>query len=287
MRAVLIHSTIREDEKLLIAAAAGRRLNFTTLDIRRQVLNPATWRDKFDVVLERSVSATMGAQAAAFFESIGVPVINPLSVARVCDDKFATSLCLRQSQVPTVPFAMAFSEETATEAIGQLGGYPIVLKPSGGSWGRLLAKVNDQDALEAVIEQKMILGSPAHHALYIQKYIAKPGRDIRVITIDSQAVGAIYRAARHWITNTARGAEARPCPIDKDLKQICVDASRAVGGGVLGIDIFETSNGYVVNEINRATEFKNVQRVTGLDIAGAIIEYCARTAEGAATAINL
>ncbi|MBI5221980.1 MAG: lysine biosynthesis protein LysX [Candidatus Magasanikbacteria bacterium] len=274
MRAVLIHSTIREDEKLLLAAAVSRRVNLAAVDIRRQILNLETWRDRFDVVLERCVSATIGAHAVAFFESIGIPVVNSLSVARICDDKFATSLCLRKNRVPTIPFAMAFTEAEALEAVNQLGGYPVVLKPVGGSWGRLLAKVNDHDALEAVIEQKMILGSHSHKALYIQKYILKPGRDIRVITAGGQAVGAIYRAARHWITNTARGAEAQSCRIDKKLEQICADASRAIGGGVLGIDIFETGDGYVVNEINRAAEFKNVQRVTGIDIAGAIIEYC-------------
>lgn len=287
MRAILIHSTIREDEKLLLSAAASRRVNLAAVDIRRQILNPVAWADRPDVVLERCLSATMGAHAAEFFTSIDVPVVNPPSVARICDDKFATSLCLRKNRVPTVPFAMAFTEEAALEAVSQLGGYPVVLKPSNGSWGRLLAKVNDQDALEAVIEQKMILGSPSHHALYIQKYIPKPGRDIRVITAGGQAVGAIYRAARHWITNTARGADAQPCRVDKELEQICASASRAVGGGVLGIDIFETDDGYVVNEINRATEFKNVQRVTGIDIAGAIIEYCARTASARQSEKNL
>lgn len=281
MRIGLIHSTIRGDEKLLIGAAAERKVTLEVIDVRSQIFNPETWSQNFDVVLERCISTTAGMYAISFFESLGVPVVNNSKVAQICEDKFVTSLALQKMGVATIPFALAFGESEAKKAIEDIGGYPVVLKPPSGSWGRLLAKINDEDALEAVIEQKMVLGSPSHKALYIQKYIEKPGRDIRVTMVDNQVLCAIYRNADHWVTNTARGAQAVTCPVDTKLKKISVAASHAVGGGVLGVDVFETDTGYVINEINHTVEFKNVQRVTGVDVAGAIITYCMKEARHA------
>lgn len=270
----MIHSTIRQDEKLLIKAARERNVNLVPVDIRKQTLNPDFWHEQFDVVIERCISTTMGMYAINFFEALGVFVVNSAAVASLCEDKFATSLRLKKAAVPTVPFAMAFSEEQALEGVDQLGGYPIVIKPAKGSWGRLLAKVNDSQALEAILEHKQVLGTPPHKAFYLQKFIDKRGRDIRVTMVGDKVVCAIYRESSHWITNTARGAKVKPCSVNKKIKEISQAASAAVGGGVLGIDIFETDEGYLVNEVNHTTEFKNVQRVTGVDVAGAIIDYC-------------
>lgn len=274
MRLALIHSTIRGDEKLLLEAAKNRGVELVTLDAREMVFNPLKFRDKFDVVLERCVSTTTGMHVISFFESLGIPTINSSSVALNCIDKFTSSLLLHKNKVPTVPFTLAFGEEEAARAVKELGGYPVVIKPTLGSWGRLLAKVNDRDALEAVLEQKQVLGSPSHKAFYIQKFIEKPGRDIRVTVVGERVICAIYREATHWITNTARGAEAKNCEVTKEIENISLAAARAVGGGILGIDLLEDNGRYLVNEINHTVEFKNVQRVTGADVAGTIIEYC-------------
>lgn len=279
MKLALVHSTIRGDEKLLIAAAKRKKIDLELIDIRQQVLDPNAWQEKPDVVLVRCVSNTMGMHAISFFESIGVPTVNSSQVSTTCENKFATSLALQKKKIPTVPFAMAFTEDQAKEAIEALGGYPVVLKPTQGSWGRLLAKVNDDDALEAILEQKMVLGTPPHKAFYFQQFVQKPGRDIRVTMVGNKVVCAIYRAASHWITNTARGAKAQKCQVDGELNKISRAASKAVGGGILGIDIFETKEGYLVNEINHTTEFKNVQRVTKIDVAGAMIDYCLKVAD--------
>lgn len=279
MKILMIHSTIRGDEKLIIKEAKEKKVDLDVADIRKLVLDPREYENGYDVVLERSLSTTLGTHATFFFESLGIPVVNPSEVARVCENKFATSLALWEKDIATIPFAMAFTEEQALEAVERLGGFPVVIKPPSGSWGRLLGKINDKDALEAIIEQKMILGGPVHKAFYIQKFMEKPGRDIRVTMAGEKVVCAIYRESEHWITNTARGAIAKPLKVDDDLREICLAASEAVGGGVLGIDALETKDGYMINEVNHTTEFKNVQRVTGENVAGAILDYCMKVGE--------
>ena len=152
-------------------------------------------------------------------------------------------------------------------------GYPVVLKPAVGSWGRLLAKVNDRDAAEALLEHKTTLGSYQHGIFYIQEYVDKRGRDIRAFVVGDECVAAIYRTSPHWITNTARGGAASNCPVTPELAELTARAARAVGGGVVALDVFETGGGLVVNEVNDTMEFKNSVAPTGVDIPGRIVDY--------------
>ena len=270
----ILHTTIRADEKLIIEAAKKRGLKTRLVDIRTAIFNPATYKPDFDVALERCVSTVKGDYAIRFLESVGVPVINSSAVAAICGDKFLTSLALQRADVPTPPFALVFGIDEARQAVRELGGFPAVIKPNLGSWGRLLAKTNDLDALEAIIEHKDVLGSPQQKAIYMQKYVEKPGRDIRVFVIGGEAICAVYRNSTHWITNTARGGHATNCPITPELRKIAKAASRAVGGGILAMDVFETSDGLTINEINHTMEFKNSEAPTGVSISGTMVDYC-------------
>ena len=205
--------------------------------------------------------------------AFGVPTVNTASVAEICGDKLMTSAALARDNVPQPHNATAFTPEAALEAIEAFG-YPVVLKPVVGSWGRLLAKVNDRDAAEAVLEHKSTLGSVQHSVFYIQEYIDKPGRDIRAIVIGDRVLTAMYRKSEHWITNTARGGKATSCPVTPELNDMCVRAAEAVGGGVLAIDLFEDPDrGLLINEVNHTMEFHSSVPATGIDIPGKVIDY--------------
>ncbi|MBI4226255.1 lysine biosynthesis protein LysX [Candidatus Roizmanbacteria bacterium] len=273
-RMAILHSTIRGDEKLIIEAARKRNVDIKLVDVRSEILRPYQSSIEFDLALERCVSTVKGMHATRYYESVGIPVVNSSQIASICEDKFLTSLTLKKNQVPTVDFALVFSLPQAKQAIELMGGFPVVLKPTQGSWGRLLAKINDQDSLEAVLEHKEVLGSPQQKAFYLQKFVQKPDRDIRTFVIDGKVICAIYRTSPHWITNTARGGIATNCPITKELADISKKASDAVGGGILAMDIFETEKGYAINEINHTMEFKNSEAPTRVSISGAIVDYC-------------
>lgn len=275
----LLHTTIRADEKLIMDAAEKRGIQVKLVNVQTEIFNPATYKKEFDVALERCISTTKGTYATHFLEAMGVKVINSSNVAGVCEDKFLTSLALQRVGVPTPGFALVFGPDEAKTAIEQLGGFPAVIKPNVGSWGRLLAKINDQDALEAIIEHKDVLGSPQQKAIYIQQYVKKPGRDIRLFVIDGEALCAIYRTSPHWITNTARGGQASLCPLTDELRALAKAGSDAVGGGILAFDVFETDDGFSINEINHTMEFKNSEAPTGVSISGAIVDYCIKVHE--------
>jgi len=280
LRIGVLYSRVRVEEKWIFGAMEKRGIDYERLDDRAisfDLDNPAPWR-AFDAVLERSISYTSGLYALRMLNAFGVPTVNTAAVAEICGDKLTTSAMLAKAGLPQPHNATAFTPEAALEAIEAFG-YPVVLKPVVGSWGRLLAKINDRDAAEAVLEHKATLGSVQHSVFYIQEYIAKPGRDIRAIVIGDRVLTAMYRKSEHWITNTARGGEGEICPITPEIESLCLGAAQSVGGGVLAVDLIEhPERGYLVNEINHTMEFHTMQPVSGIDIADEIVAYVMQVA---------
>ena len=277
----VLYSRVRVEEKWIFSAMEKRGIDYERLDDRAisfDLENPEPWR-AFDAVLERSISYTSGLYALRLLNAFGIPTVNTALVAEICGDKLTTSAMLARAGVPQPRNVVAFTPEAALEAIEAFG-YPVVLKPVVGSWGRLLAKINDRDAAEAVLEHKATLGSVQHSVFYIQEFIKKPGGDIRAIVIGDRVLTAMYRKSEHWITNTARGGEGELCPITPEIEELCLKTTKAVGGGVLAVDLIEHSErGYLVNEINHTMEFHTMQPVSGVDIAGEIVEYVVKTAK--------
>ncbi len=277
MKVGFLHSLIRKDEKLLLEAFDKRKaVTLVMLDDRKLVFDLQSCPN-VDVVLERSINHSRALHGLHLFEAVGVPCINAADVARVCGDKILTSMALEANGVPQPALRIAFTEQSALAAIEELG-YPVVLKPAVGSWGRLLSKINDRDAAETILEHKTILGTYHHSIFYIQKYVDKKGRDIRSFVVGDECIAAIYRTSEHWITNTARGAKASGCPVTNQIADMSVQAAKAVGGGILAVDLLETDDGLMVNEVNYTMEFKNSIHTTGVDIPARMVDYVVQRA---------
>ena len=278
----ILASRVRVEEKLLIEAFRERQVDTTLIDDRELVFdlneqhNP---QGRYSIILERSLSQSRGMYLLHALEQLGIPTLNRYEVAALCNDKYLTTAALLREHIPTPRTLLAFTPEAALRALDNIG-YPAVLKPVVGSWGRLLARVNDRDAAEAILEHKETLGSYQHSIFYIQEYIAKPGRDIRAFVVGDRTICAIYRNSAHWVTNTARGAITTNCPVTPELDDLCRAATRAVGGGILAVDVFESPRGLLVNEINATMEFRNSIEPTGVDIPGIVAEYVLATARG-------
>jgi [lysine-biosynthesis-protein LysW]--L-2-aminoadipate ligase len=279
MKIGLLHSLIRKDEKFLIDAFKAKGIDLVMIDDRNVTFNLGKDHFDLDILVERCINHSRALHGLKLFESAGVKCVNTYNVATVCGDKLLTSCALAEHHVPQPEVRVAFTEESALKTIEEMG-YPVVLKPAVGSWGRLLSKVNDRDAAEAILEHKTVLGSYHHSIFYIQKYVEKSGRDIRSFVVGDKCIAAIYRTSPHWITNTARGGTATKCEVTKELNDLSVLAAKAVGGGIVAIDVFETKQGLMVNEVNYTMEYKNSITTTGVDIPGHMVEYILKVAEG-------
>ena len=281
-------SRVRKDEKLLLEELRERDgVEVERIDPRdvsfglEGTSGVDVDADELDVVVDRAMSYSRGLYAARFFESYGVPVVNTSKVAHTCGDKVETTVALRENDVRTPETRVAFTPDSALETVESLG-YPVVVKPVVGSWARLLAKVNDRDAAEAVFEHKKVLGSYEHSVFYIQNFVEKPGRDIRVAVIGGKAVAAMYRSSDDWITNAARGAETTNCEVTDKIERVALDAAEAVGcgnEGVVGVDIMEDGNDLTVHEVNHSLEFKALTEASGVNVAGAYADHIVEVSE--------
>jgi len=273
MRVGVLCSRVRVEEKLIFQALQDRGVDGERIDDDAVTLDLTGGLDGYDVLLIRCLSHSRALYASKLLGDNGLRTVNTYQVIATSGDKLLTSLALAKRGVPTPRTRVAFTPQAALEAIEEMG-YPVVLKPLNGSWGRLLAKINDRDAAETILEHKGTLGGYQHSIFYIQEYIEKPGRDIRSFVVGGEVIAAIYRHAPHWITNTARGGEAMACPITPEIVWISRAAAETVGGGVVAIDILEAPDGrLLVSEVNHTPEFRNSIAPTGVDIAARIVDY--------------
>jgi [lysine-biosynthesis-protein LysW]--L-2-aminoadipate ligase len=272
-----LYSRLRVEEKLLLEELERRPdVEVVRINDGERYFDISQPPEEVDAIFERSISFSRGLYVSRVFEAHGIPVVNSAAVAERCGDKYITSQILVRNGIPTPRVLMAFESDAALDAIESLG-YPCVLKPVVGSWGRLLARVDNRDMAEAVIEHKASLGVH-HQVFYIQEYVDKPGRDIRAFVVGDEAICAIYRSSESWVTNTARGGVASNCPLTSDLRDLCQRTARVLGGGLLAIDIFETADGLTVNEVNHTMEFRNSIETTGVNIPARMVDYVLETA---------
>ena len=271
-RIAILHGVVRREEKLLIEAfGRAAEVELVLLDEREMAFAPVSVYG-FDAVLSRSVSFSRGLYARRIFEARGVPCFNSARVAEICGDKLLTSLALERASVPQPEFRVAFDETAALGAMEAMG-FPVVLKPVVGSWGRLVARADDRDTAESLLEHRAALPSYMHHVYYLQRYVDKGGCDVRAFVVGERVVAAIRRWSASWRTNTHRGGRAEALAVKDELASVCLSAASAVGGGMVAIDLFETVDGYLVNEVNDTMEFRNSIEPTGVDIPGAMVEH--------------
>ena len=275
----MLYSRIRTDEKLLLTELRERGHEVEKIDVRKHQfgLDGTTANvEDLDIVVDRCLSTSRSLYATRFLDHYGIPVVNGPETADVCADKAKNSLALDAAGVPTPETKVAFTIDSAMDAIESFG-YPCVLKPVVGSWGRLMAKIDSKSAAEAILEHKKVLGHYEHKVFYIQEFVDKPGRDIRVLATDGEPVAAMTRRSEHWLTNAAKGGETSEFELDDRAVSLVEAASDAVGGGLLGVDLMEVggeeSGAYTVHEVNHTVEFKALDGCVDVDVPAAVVDW--------------
>jgi [lysine-biosynthesis-protein LysW]--L-2-aminoadipate ligase len=278
VRVSVIYDKVRFEEKALYEKAKKKGINAQIIDGKTITINTQSKKTSLqlgDVVIQRSISHFRGLYLTSCLEFLGFLVINKFKVGQTCGNKLITSLALAKYKVPTPKTHFAFSAESAIELMYKTG-FPLVLKPVIGSWGRGVFPIRDEEMANMIVEMREESDSPLARIFYIQEMVRRPPRDLRCIVIGDKVIAAIYRysAQNEWRTNVARGGKAEAAPITKELEEIALSAAKAVGGGILGIDLMEDEKrGLLVHEVNNTVEFRGASNVCEADIAGAIIDY--------------
>ncbi len=271
----ILYDQLRWEEKSLIEAAQKKDIKLEVINCRENSIeldqDKSNYRD--DVILQRCVSYYNNLHSTAAFEGLGAQVINSLHTAIMCGNKLFTHMELSKSDIAIPKAFCAFSNQSAMSILNK-NGYPKVIKPVVGSWGRMIALLKDKEAAEAVIEDREHM-YPLYHVFYFEEFVKRPPRDIRSIVVGDRVVAAIYRYSgdNEWKTNMALGGKAEACKVTSEMEELCLKAAKTMKGEILGVDLMESENGLLVHEVNNTTEFKNTVRVTGVDIPSLIIEH--------------
>ncbi|CCH32930.1 RimK family alpha-L-glutamate ligase [Actinosynnema sp. NPDC047251] len=272
---VVLASRVRTEEKRIMTALDRRGVPWTHVDTRALSHDtgvPATpWR----VVLNREIGYHRAAHAALTLEEAGTRVLNPAAATRLCGDKWRTTLALRAAGVPTPRAVLALSPQAALPALAGLG-YPAVVKPLVGSWGRLVTLLPDAATAAAVLEYVAALPGPQSHLVYAQQFVTGPGRDIRALVLGGRVLGASHRLGAGWRANVALGARSEPCEVTAELGALALAAAAAVGAVLAGVDLVEDgAGGLHVLEVNDRVEFAGLQAALGdrVDVAAEIVDF--------------
>ena len=281
MRVSITFDRLRWEEKALGQAAEAAGLEASLVDSKGLIFEvPKRHPELGDVVLQRCISHFRSSTLTLMLEGAGLKVINNHIVAETCSNKLATSIALANANVPTPRTFLALTPEAAEEAAENLG-YPLVLKPFTGSWGRMVTVVRDRSTLQSLIEYKEELANPQEqHMYYLQEFVNRPPRDVRAIVAGDNIIACVHRIAPpgEWRTNVARGAVSKAFKPDSELREIILKAADAVGGGILGVDAMEAESGYLVHEVNNTVEFKGAQSAVDTDIPARLIKYVSQAA---------
>jgi len=271
----ILYDQLRWEEKSLIEAAKKKDIELKVINCRENSIDLDEDKSNYcdDIILQRCVSYYNNLHSTAAFEGLGAKVINSLHTAIMCGNKLFTHMELLKSDIAIPKAFCAFSNQSAMSTLNK-NGYPKVIKPVVGSWGRMIALLKDKEAAEAVIEDREHM-YPLYHVFYFEEFVKRPPRDIRSIVVGDRVVAAIYRYSgdNEWKTNMALGGKAEACKVTKEMEELCLKAAKTMKGEILGVDLMESENGLLVHEVNNTTEFKNTVRVTGVDIPSLIIDH--------------
>ncbi len=270
----VLYDTIRWEEKALLEAGKKKNINIQMIDCKKLFLDLDKEKDGYGTVLQRCVSYYRNVHSTAALEGMGVDVINCLKTGIFAGNKLYTHMLLKKEGVPTPHATVAFSRDAALESLEKVG-YPKIIKPTVGSWGRMISKINDKDSAEGIIESREKM-YPIYQIHYLEEFVKRPPRDIRAIMVGDEIVAAIYRYSGNgnWKTNMALGGRAEKREITNEMEEICIKAKNAVQGQIVGVDLMESEDrGLLVHEVNNTTEFKNTVRVCEVDIPSLMLDY--------------
>ena len=284
MKIGIIFNRITWEIKQLINEMEKNQVNYELINNQKIYYNLTKEKDlddNFNVILERSLSYLRGLYSCAILESKGYKVINNFECLNLSGNKLLTNLKLLEKNIPTPETCIAFKKESALDAIEEKIKYPAVLKPIIGSWGRLVAKLDNYNSVIANLEAREIMGNILQKIYYIQKYIPteennlKTPTDLRIFVVGDKCVAAMgrFHPKKDFRSNIAVGGTANPIEITNELKKLSLEASEAIKGEIVGVDIMNDQGKLKVIEVNGTPQFKGVATATNINIASEIINY--------------
>jgi [lysine-biosynthesis-protein LysW]--L-2-aminoadipate ligase len=280
----IIYNQVSWEIKQLISEMEKNQIKYKLINNQNVYFKLSKEKDideNYDIILERSLSYLRGLYSCAILELKGYKVINNYECLSLSGNKLLTTLQLIDHNIPTPETCIAFKEESALNAIEDVINYPAILKPIIGSWGRLIAKLDDYNSARSNLECRETLGDIIQKIYYLQKYIhtndsnLEDPTDMRIFIVGDKAIAAMgrYHSKNDFRSNIAIGGTAKPIEITSELEKLSLEASKAVKGEIVGVDIMNDQGKLKVIEVNGTPQFQGVATATKINVAAEIIDY--------------
>jgi RimK family alpha-L-glutamate ligase len=265
----------------LTRAAAALGHLASTVDFRRvhaTLPEPGDSLHDFDAVIVRTMPVGSLEQVVFRmdvlhrFHGRGGRVLNPPAALETCIDKYLAGVRLSAAGLPVPATVVCQDADTAMDAFARLGG-DVVVKPLFGSEGRGMVRVADAEIAWRTFRTLERLQA----VLYLQRFVAHPGWDLRAFVIGGRVLAAMRRHARNdWRTNVAQGGRSEAVTLTAEEERLTLEAARAVGAPVAGVDLLpRPDGGYDVLEVNAVPGWRALGRATGVDVAAEILRFLA------------
>ena len=205
------------------------------------------------------------------FEMLNFRVLNPPQAFHLARNKLLALQTLSAAGIRVPRTVMSRDREDLDAMVDRVGGFPLVLKLTTGTQGIGVMIAESMGAMRAALDALWGLGQN----ILIQEYVRESaGRDVRVIVAGGAPVAAYRRVAQkgEFRSNLHRGGHGESVALDDRLQSVAVASARAIGLDVAGVDILEADDGPMVTEVNASPGLKGVETVTGINVAGRIIE---------------
>jgi ribosomal protein S6--L-glutamate ligase len=236
-----------------------------------------------DVVIPR-IGASItnyGLAVVSQFEAMGIPTVNSSMAIGRSRDKLRCLQALSQAGIDVPRTVMAHGKADVRDAVKRVGGLPAIVKLTQGTQGIGVMIAHSMAEIGSMLDTLWDLGQE----IILQEFIAESkGRDVRVLVVGGQAVGAMRRTAKkgEFRSNIHRGGEGEAIELPPAYAKCAVEAARAVGLNVAGVDLLEAKSGPKVMEVNSSPGFEGLEAATGIDVSALIIREAERLANEAA-----
>ncbi|MFI9815808.1 RimK family alpha-L-glutamate ligase [Saccharothrix variisporea] len=270
-------TVVRPDERRLLDAlrAAGTTVETALVADIGNVLNGSAPPPA--VALLRNLSHREAAGIAHRLGHLGVPTLNTAAAIDVCHDKGTQALLFARHGIPHPTSLHAFGHDQVRDIALSLG-WPVVVKPLSGSWGRGVVRLTDPACLEAWTGGRESADAAGKlFPVLVQEYVEKPGHDLRVVVVGTEPVVAIERRSADWRTNTHLGATVRRTEITPAVRDLCDRVVALLGPGFYGVDLLEDvrTGELKVLEVNANPEFAKSSAQHGVDVAAHLARFLA------------
>ncbi|MEU4896752.1 RimK family alpha-L-glutamate ligase [Streptomyces sp. NPDC044780] len=273
----VLASRVGVEEKRILTELQRRGVSCEQVDVRTLWTDTRAPAGRWRLAINREIGFYRSVHTARALQAQGVRVCNSAEATEVCGDKWRSALAFDRAGLPTPRTVLALSPDAALDALDAIG-YPAVLKPLVGSWGRMVAFVPDRRTGRTLLEYVAALPHPQSRVVCVQEYIGG-GRELRVLVAGGEPVAAMWRRGADWRGNVALGGRGTYCEPSADAATTAVAAADCVGADIAGVDLIETDDGGVrVLEVNHRVEFAGLQAAAAdrVDVAARLVDHVLR-----------